>query len=94
MLTWQTRYSDTMEDDNKGRWARVAYAGDHKKALIDGKICYWEIAWITKLIDKGKLYFAVHYMFPATIQNHLFDTLEHAKMEVEDSFKWFLKCVK
>lgn len=93
MITWLTRYSDTMEDDKQGRWARVAYAGDINRLTIDSKICYWEIAWITKLIDSGKTYFAIQYKFPSN-EKHLFDSLDHAKMAVEDSFKWFLKCVK
>ena len=53
-VRWFPRYSSTMEDDDMGRWARVAYAGKFDNmGFWRGKVCRWEIAWVKKLDIKG-----------------------------------------
>lgn len=95
-VRWLPRYSSTMEDDDMGRWARVAYAGRFTKSgfgFYRGNPCRWEIAWVRKLDKKGELKFVVSYLYPSH-GGHIFDTLEDAQKEVEKNFRWFLKmCV-
>jgi hypothetical protein len=39
-IKWDSRYSSTMENDDMGRWARVAYAGKFDNmGFKNGKIC-------------------------------------------------------
>lgn len=89
-IRWLPRYSSTMEDDEIGRWARVAYAGQFHKHFIKGKPVRWEIAWVKKVENTTK--FVVIYMFPCT-GGHLFNSLEEAQSEVEVMFKWFIRNV-
>ena len=93
-IQWDYRYSETMEDDNIGRWARVAYAGKFVNGgFFRRKVSRWEIAWIKKLVHKGKIHFVINYYFP-TNSVILFPDLEAAKKEVEKNFRWFIKmCV-
>jgi hypothetical protein len=89
-VRWDPRYSFTMEDDDMGRWARVAYAGKFDNmGFKNGKICRYEIVWISK-IDLGDKKFIVTYRYPNSSKT-TFKTLEEAKDEVENSFKWFIK---
>jgi predicted nucleotidyltransferase len=91
-IEWANRYSDTMEDDFQGRWARIAYAGIFDNfGFVDGKVSRWDIAWITKVYKFDK--FQIRYKFPSNEQK-VFDDLEDAKKEVEKNFDWFIKsCV-
>lgn len=90
-IRWDSRYSDTMEDDKSGRWARVAYAGKFDNmGFWRGKICRWEIAWVKKTHIDDKLRFSVNYFFPSN-SKYVFDDLKTAQKEVEKSFKWFIK---
>jgi len=94
-IRWDSRYSDTMEDDWRGRWARIAYAGRLTNGCVPfyyGKVCYWEIAWIKKVKFKGIVKFTVNPIFPYT-GGLVFDTLDEAKKEVEKHFRWFIKMV-
>jgi hypothetical protein len=90
-LLWLPRYSDTMEDDNLGRWARVCYAGNlSDDGFIDGKVSRWEIAWIKKVLSSYGLKFVVDYQFPCN-STRIFDNVGDAKAEVERQFQWFIK---
>src|SRR5690554_3438747 len=86
-VRWFPRYSSTMDDDDMGRWARVAFAGKfNNMGFWRGKVCRWEIAWVKKLeSSKGELKFVVSYLYPSK-GKHLFDNLEDAKKEVEQTF--------
>jgi hypothetical protein len=76
-----------MENDEMGRWARVAYAGKFGNiGFYRGKVCRWEIAWIKK-VDKK---FYLLYYYPSN-GKRVFDTVQDAKKEVSKTFKWFLK---
>ena len=89
-VRWLPRYSETMEDDKQGRWARVAYAGKFDNiGFYKDKVCRWEIAWVKKIDIKGELKFTVSYLYPSN-SKHIFDNLEDAQKEVEDSFSWFM----
>ena len=93
-VRWLPRYSETMEDDKQGRWARVAYAGKFDNmGYFRGKVCRWEIAWISKIMIKDEMRFTVQYKYPSN-GKHLFDNLKDAQKEVEKTFPWFVKmCV-
>jgi len=97
VIAWLSRYSDTMEDDKIGRWARVAYAGNFNSGMpfYRGKVSRWEIAWVKRIKDpknEGKTYYSVSPDFPFK-GNHVHDTLESAQKEVETHFRWFIKMV-
>ena len=89
-IKWLPRYSETMEDDKQGRWARVAWAGDTKHVFFNGKPCQWEIAWVKKL-DSGSKKFFINYLYPSN-GGMRFDTLKECQKEVEKTFRWFMKC--
>ena len=97
MITWTNRYSDTMEDDKFGRWARIAYVGT-------GIDCV-ELAWIRKIPAyrfnkkvqedlKGlDFIFVVEFNFPRK-GKITFTTLDEAKEQVRidlEHFKTLLK---
>lgn len=77
-IRWINRYSETIEDDEFGRWAIVGYAGIANKIFLDDKPCNYEIVWIKKVMDK----FFLHYQFPCS-SNILFDTIEECKINAE-----------
>lgn len=89
-VRWLPRYSATMENDEAGRWARVAYAGKfYNIGFFRGKVCRWEIAWVKKLQTKQGLKFVVSYLFPSN-GSTTFDDLKSAQKEVEKTFRWFM----
>jgi hypothetical protein len=96
-VSWRPRYSSNMDDDDIGRWARVAYAGFTKDnfPFKDGMVTVWEIAWIKKLKDPttkeplGRFIISPDFPFKGT---HIFVTLEDAQAEVEKHFRHFIKC--
>ena len=94
-VRFAARYSDTLSDDEFGRWGIVAYAGKFLNGPFhNGRVASWEIAWIKKLNDietglfTGK--FIVHPSFP---YHGLFlvESIEQAKKEIEKEFTWFVK---
>jgi hypothetical protein len=91
-VTWINQYSDTMEPDRHGRWARVAYCGNPVNTLRKRKVAHFQIAWVKRLsINEewtGK--FNVAYAFP-TQEKVVFDTLDEAKAAVEKSFGYFIE---
>ena len=93
-VRWLPRYSETMKNDKQGRWARVAYAGKFNNiGFWRGKICCWEIAWVKRVDINGDLKFIINYSYPSN-GKHIFDNLEDAQKEVEQTFRWFIKmCV-
>jgi hypothetical protein len=97
------RYSETLEDDNQGRWARVVYAGNLEASMEEGtigeyeysRIHHWEVAWISKAKirdgwDDKK--FLVNFRFPNNSKS-VYDSLEQALEEVTKAFNHFVKCV-
>jgi len=95
VVTWRSRYSDSINDDKFGRWGMVAYSGSDK-VFSKGKVCRWEIAWIKKMKnEEGEFMnrFTISPEFPYR-GKYSFETLEEAQKEVEIYFKWFIKnCV-
>lgn len=97
-ITWTSRYSDTLEDDEFGRWGVVGLTGDFSgMGFKNGMPAVFEIAWIKKLkhpetkefLDK----FIVHPKFPYK-GKHSFDSLEEAKAAIQLNLDWFIKCSK
>lgn len=83
MITWINRYSDTMEEDKLGRWARIAYIGEGSEAI--------DIAWIRKVtFSEYKFSFIVDFKFPRKGEI-LFNTFQEAKKQVEKDLKQFIK---
>lgn len=92
-IRWQNRYSNTMEDDKMGRWARIAYAGRFDNmGVFRGKVCQWEIAWVKKVKHEGKVVFTVDYLFPSQFES-VFFSLQEAKLNVDKAFKHFIRNV-
>lgn len=86
MVKWISRYSDTMEDDKFGRWARIAFVGKGIYAV--------EIATIRKVtFPEYKFSFIVDFTFPRRGEI-LFKTLEEAKKQVEEDLEIFIKLCK
>ena len=93
-IKWCNRYSSTIEDDDMGRWARVAYAGKLDCfGFYRNRVSYFEIAWISKLRYKNKIKFLITYRFPQADNQYTFDNLNDAKKQVAKSFNWFIKMV-
>jgi len=96
-IQWVSRYSDTMTSDKQGRWARIAYIGNQDNFGFDEnnrRYQHFEIAWVSKKEINEETHYVVTYRFPDN-NKHLFDTLDEAKEEVENSFKQFIKsCFK
>lgn len=90
IVYWSSRYSITMENDDKGRWARIAHAGN-LNLFHKGKKVFWDIAWVEKFTEGGKTKFLVKYYFPNSSYKAFHNNLEDAKKEVEKNFKWFIK---
>jgi hypothetical protein len=87
MITWTNRYSDTMEDDKFGRWARVACIGEGLNSM--------EVAWVRKFTsqDNPEDKFYIQRLFPSNGYT-IFKTLEEAKEQVRidlEHFKTLLK---
>lgn len=92
LIKWENRYSDTMEDDDMGRWARIANCGilNDGMPFIDGKVSIHQIAWINRLNYSNKIHYMVSFYFPHKGKSS-FKTLDEAKNEVENSFKFFIQ---
>jgi hypothetical protein len=92
-IYWENRYSQTMENDQFDRWARVAWAGKlNALGFWKHKVCRWQIAWIEKRVFKDEHFFFISYFFPSN-GSFKTQTLDEAKIEVEKSFDWFIKMV-
>lgn len=91
-IVWENRYSNTMDDDKLGRWARIAHAGrnDSYLGVFRGKRCSWQIAWVSKLKHEDKVSFLVNYYFPSN-ETTVFEKLEHAQKAVVVAFKHFIR---
>lgn len=90
-VRWLPRYSETMADDNMGRWARVAYAGKFNNiGFYRGKVCRWEIAWISKIKLDNEVKYLVQYKYPSN-GKAVHTYLKDAQKEVEKTFQWFVK---
>jgi hypothetical protein len=88
---WDSRYSFTMQPDEMGRWARIAYVG--KPGFKDIKSTQFEIAWITQKYHEKELLFIIKPNFPFN-GKYIAKTLEEAKQIVEEEFEWFINNVK
>lgn len=102
-IVWTARYSETMDDDKHGRWARVGYAGKlHGFPFINDTSAIFEIAWIKKVKDEktGKtLGFQVISKFPndRDLGKVRFGdgALEEAQLMVENGFNFFMNtCIQ
>jgi len=97
-ITWIQIYSSTDEDDEHGRWAIEAIAGKQKgNPFIRGKVAQFTIARIKKVKDNKTgqhLGFCVSPVYPYH-GKYFFNTVDECKLDVEQSFTWFLKnCIK
>lgn len=98
-LHWTERYSDTMESDKRGRWARIAYVA-HPDSIdsfgfVGDRVGSFQIAWVEKYTWEGRpdnIQFRVSYNFPVGSQRGLFATLEEAKADVEEQWAWLMQC--
>lgn len=86
-IVWQTRYSDTDEDDQFGRWARIA--------KCNGRI----VSWInrTKFVNienKDEVLYQAKCFFPLYGEHEYFDhdkNLENLKNKIEKEFNAYIK---
>ena len=78
-ITWINVYSDTMDDDELGRWAIRGYVGKGMRSH--------PIAWIKKIPNHSQL--TVSAQFPYS-GNYTFYTVDEAKIEVERVFNEFI----
>jgi len=96
IIAWLSRYSDTMEDDKQGRWARIAYSGTfNASGFYRNKVSRWEIAWIKRIkhpTNENTFLYTVNPDFPFK-GSYSHETLEQAQLEVEKEFNWFIKMV-
>lgn len=90
-FTWDERYSSTMQPDDMGRWARIAYVGNF--GIKEGKITVFEVAWIKQKEHNNEILFVVSPSFPYQ-SKYVFKTLEEAKESVEKEFNWFINNLK
>lgn len=83
MINWINRYSDTMEDDKFGRWARIAFISEGINSL--------EIAWIRKckLLSEKEYKFHIEFNFPRKGE-YIFKTLKEAKKQVKEDLEQFI----
>lgn len=98
-IKWSSRYSETMDDDKFGRWARIGYCGDFINIFDkDGKPMLYEIAWIKKLKDPITEVFLNKFVISLSIPTKgelVFDKLEDAIKSVEESFNSFISnCIE
>lgn len=91
LVEWSNRYSDTMENDSQGRWARIGHAGTGE--IKDGGLSWFEVAWIDKIEFAGKQKFSVKANFPYKLER-VYDDLEEAKNSVEKALEFFLNEMK
>lgn len=75
-IIWVNRYSQTEENDDLGRWARIGYL-EHKSKDVFKRV---EIAWIKKHEDKFLVYV---YLGSGKFNKELKD-LKDAKQYCED----------
>lgn len=86
-IIYSTRYSDTDEPDNFGRWARIAsYNGIR-------------IAWINKFNQVYKEHYSVLLNFPtlnndAGTEHKMCYSLDEAKEFVDEKWSWFIEKIK
>ena len=40
-VRWESRYSETMENDKFGRWARIAFAGKFNHLTKKKRFTFW-----------------------------------------------------
>jgi hypothetical protein len=87
MITWTNRYSNTMEDDKFGRWARIAYVGEGLDSM--------EVAWIRKFTsqDDSENKFYIQSLIPNN-GYVIFKTLEEAKEQVRIDLEHFKNLLK
>ena len=88
-ITWDKRYSETMEDDKQGRWARIASVGSNN--IFEKGKANFQIAWIRKVNENsfGLTGFVVTPEFPFR-ERMIYDTLEEAMTAVEKAFVFFI----
>jgi hypothetical protein len=88
---WDERYSFTMQPDDIGRWARIAFVG--KPGFKSIKSTQFEIAWIYQNLTKEELLFIIKPQFPFK-GKYIAKTLDEAKQIVEEEFEWFINNIK
>lgn len=82
-IIWTSRYSDTDEPDNRGRWARIAYYNS------------FQIGWCSKVDHKGVKFFTIKTTFPANGNDTVhefthFDTLDECKVWLKEQWELFI----
>lgn len=89
-ITWINRYSDTLQDDDMGRWGITANVGDFSKVLTHNYPTTAELGWIKKVYVATKTHFIFHPNFPFK-SKPVYKTVEECKQDVEDQFNHFIK---
>ena len=98
----QSVYSDTLEPDEMGRWARQIYVGNYPKKGIkfNKKYGRWEsmrIAWINRVEfknenDEKELFYSIKYEFPNEGKLSFYD-LDEAIEAVKKEFAIFKELI-
>jgi len=95
-FNWVSRYSDTNETDNIGRWSRICY--------YNGLYIGWVNGFVTeenKMLDNRRTgvvdFFTVSLGFPTTSQQHgghdNFTDFKECQRYVEEMFEDFKKII-
>lgn len=97
----QSVYSDTLEPDEMGRWARQIYVGNYKNGVkFNKKFGRWEsmrIAWISRveyITTQGEknIIYTINYEFPNEGKLS-FSLLDEAIEEVKKEFAIFKELI-
>ena len=86
-LRWSCRYSDSMEPDKQGRWARIMYVDNVPHA------------WVTRLEFEGDIRYSARLYFPTLnndgAHNHFLDAdFEVVKSWCENELATYFKKIK
>lgn len=97
-FVWHTRYSQTNETDNIGRWSRICHFNGIQIAWINGFVKQDEMPILDSKRTGTCNSFHVSPFFPTSSQGIVgyekFDTFEDAKKYVEEMFNDFKKIIK
>ena len=97
MIHWISRYSETLEDDKQGRWARIGYVGEGMEGLEVALIKKISTNKFNKAIQETltglEFIFVTDFMFPRKGEI-MFNTLDEAKEQVRIDLENFKKLLK
>lgn len=94
MIIWVSKYSDTNESDERGRWSRIACFNLKGGLFNDYK---YELGYVNRIDIKGIIKYSLSVYFPAPYKNayhKLFDTYEECQQELQNLFLEFINDIK